>query len=257
VFWVAWVGAFLVVASFNRGGLLSIVAAMAVVVAFGRRAVRGRVVRAGAVALSLGAGLLVLDAAGLVPAISPPGERRALSVGQLAQNLASVVGGGGKKDELEGSRAWRLEWWGRIVRYTVHGPYFWTGKGFGVNLATDDGFQVDAEEHLRSPHNGHLSILARSGVPGLALWALLQAAVAGQLVWAHLQARRRGDEGPARLTHWLLAYWAASVVDLTFDVYLEGPQGGIWFWSTVGAAVAAAEEQRRRAAAWWRPGAGR
>ena len=26
--------------------------------------------------------------------------------------------------------------------YTVFGDYFWTGKGFGINLADDDGFQT-------------------------------------------------------------------------------------------------------------------
>ena len=36
----------------------------------------------------------------------------------------------------------RLDWWKEIVTYTINGKYFWTGKGFGVNLADDDGFQV-------------------------------------------------------------------------------------------------------------------
>jgi len=30
---------------------------------------------------------------------------------------------------------------GHHHRYTIHGRYFWTGKGFGVNLADDDGFR--------------------------------------------------------------------------------------------------------------------
>ncbi len=248
VFWLAWTGSFLLVASFNRGGLLAIAAAMAVVVLLGRRAVRPRVVRAGAVALSLGATLLALEVAGVATAIRPPDAARSLSVEQLVHNVVSI-GGGGKKDGLEGSRTWRLMWWGKIVDYTVHGPYFWGGKGFVINLATDDGFQVDEEEQLRSPHNGHLSILARAGVPGVVLWVLLQLTVAGQLAWAHLRAQREEDGLMAQLTLWLLAYWAAYMVNVSFDVYLEGPQGGVWFWSTVGVAVAVVEEQRRRSAA--------
>jgi len=27
-----------------------------------------------------------------------------------------------------------------IADNTVRGPYFWTGRGFGVNLALEDGF---------------------------------------------------------------------------------------------------------------------
>jgi hypothetical protein len=32
----------------------------------------------------------------------------------------------------------------------------------------------------------------------------------------------------------VLVYWAAVMVNSSFDVYLEGPQGGIWFWSVFG-----------------------
>ena len=31
-----------------------------------------------------------------------------------------------------------------IIDYTVFGDYFWTGKGFGISLADDDGFQGTA-----------------------------------------------------------------------------------------------------------------
>jgi hypothetical protein len=30
------------------------------------------------------------------------------------------------------------------------------------------------------------------------------------------------------------AIWVAALINMSFDVYLEGPQGGIWFWSVVG-----------------------
>jgi hypothetical protein len=32
----------------------------------------------------------------------------------------------------------------------------------------------------------------------------------------------------------LFAYWVAMLVDTSFDPYLEGPQGGIWFWVIFG-----------------------
>jgi hypothetical protein len=38
----------------------------------------------------------------------------------------------------------------------------------------------------------------------------------------------------------ILAYWLAMLVNASFDVYLEGPQGGIWFWSVFGLGLAAA-----------------
>jgi hypothetical protein len=34
------------------------------------------------------------------------------------------------------------------------------------------------------------------------------------------------------------------MVNATFDVYLEGPQGGIWFWCVFGFGIALMEVQR-------------
>jgi hypothetical protein len=44
---------------------------------------------------------------------------------------------------------------------------------------------------------------------------------------------------------WILAYWIAILVNGTFDVYLEGPPGGIWFWCVFGFGIAAVQVQRR------------
>lgn len=43
---------------------------------------------------------------------------------------------------------------------------------------------------------------------------------------------------------WLLAYWTALMVNASLDVYLEGPQGGIWSWSLVGFVIALTQLQR-------------
>ncbi len=42
----------------------------------------------------------------------------------------------------------------------------------------------------------------------------------------------------ANVNLWILAYWLALIVNMSFDVYLEGPQGGIWFWCLVGYIIA-------------------
>ena len=248
-FWIGWAVSFGVTSSFNRGGMMAIFAASAVAVALGGRAAGARAARAVLVALALGAAFVALDAAGVAGAIRPPHEVRAISVDQLADNLSSVVTGKSDRAELDGTRQWRLAWWNTILGYTVHGPYFWTGKGFGVNLAKDDGFLVNDDESLRSPHNGHMSILARMGVPGIVLWGVLQLTYATSMLAAHLRARRAADVPSARLTAWLLAYWTAFLVNMSFDVYLEGPQGGIWLWSTIGIGLAFLAWQRRPAIA--------
>ncbi len=166
------------------------------------------------------------------PATAPE-SGRSVTTTQWWENVASVFSSSGDSN-LEGTKQFRLAWWGKIIDYTFNGQYFWTGKGFGINLADADGFQPTADHSLREPHNSHLSVLARMGVPGFVLWILLQAGFALFLLRALLAHRRAGDKQLAAVAAWVLAFWAAIMVNTSFDPYLEGPQGGIWFWALIG-----------------------
>jgi hypothetical protein len=178
-----------------------------------------------------------------------PQKGRPATIQQLIDNLLSVFGSSSDRN-LEGTKQFRLAWWGKIVDYTVFGKYFWTGKGFGINLADSDGFQTNADHSLRSPHNSEMTVLARMGVPGLLLWVLVQGAFAIGLLRAILTNRRAGDMQVAAVGGWILAYWVAMMVDTSFDPYLEGPQGGIWFWVVFGLGlVVMAQLPRHRVAA--------
>ena len=48
----------------------------------------------------------------------------------------------------------------------------------------------------------------------------------------------------ANVNLWVLAYWMAFIVNMSFDVYLEGPQGGIWFWCLIGFAIALTQAEK-------------
>lgn len=163
---------------------------------------------------------------------------RNISADQIVKNVQSIFSDV-DDDSLAGTKQWRLKWWDSIIQYTVHGKYFWGGKGFGVNLADDDGFQVEADHSLRSPHNGHLTMLARGGVPMLAIWALCQLTLGYGLASAAYQAHRRKDQHWFGLLVFLLIYWVAFLINASFDVFLEGPVGGIWFWTVYGVALGA------------------
>jgi hypothetical protein len=166
--------------------------------------------------------------------VTVPGTTRELSVQQLGENLQSVIGSTSSSD-LEGTRQWRLIWWQRIIDYTVFGPYFWMGKGYGVNLADSDGFQVGTrDEPLRSPHSSHLTFLARSGVPGFVLWVAVQITWASLMFKSYFQARRQEAKVWVGIFAWLMAYWLAFITAAGFDVFLEGPMAGIPFWSLFG-----------------------
>lgn len=233
--WPGWLAALGIAGAVNRGGLLSASLGVLATIALrpSRRSLR-----------FVWVSLLVLSLLVLVNPTVSTGRGRELSVRQLANNVLSLAGRSSEGD-LNATKEWRLLWWEEIIDYTVKGPYFWTGKGFGINLADDDGFQVEADGSLRSPHNGHLTILARMGVPGLVLWVGFNLAFGLTLLRAARRAHRQGWTFWAAIDIWLLVYWLAMLLNASVDVYLEGPQGGIWFWSIVGFGLAAITIQRQ------------
>ena len=174
----------------------------------------------------------------------PGGKGRVISFDQVVTNVQSIASDTGS-DGLDSTKEWRIDWWTGIVDYTFRGEYFWTGKGFGVNLADDDGFQVQADRSLRSPHSAHMTFLARGGVPALVLWLASQAAWVVCIARAYFVSRARRQRRWESLFFFLFCYWLAFFINASFDVYLEGPVGGIWFWSLFGVGLAALDLHRR------------
>jgi hypothetical protein len=158
---------------------------------------------------------------------------RSLSTHQIVDNVASIFGRAGR--QTEGTKTWRLDWWNILVNDTVFGPNFWTGRGFGLNLAAADHFgNKQNERPLRSPHSVHMTILARAGVPGLVLWGAVLASWLGMLMHAMWSARRRGDTEWAGLFLFIACYVTSIIINATFDTTIDGPMQGIWFWCLFG-----------------------
>lgn len=239
VLWMAWAAAFIVMASKTRGGALAIISSLILVYIFRRPKQTSRLLT-GLISL-VAIGLIVLPLAPIVT-----GGGRTVTVGQVFENVVSIVARDSGSD-LEGTVEWRIGWWSEIVGYTVFGDHFWTGKGFGINLADSDGFQV-ADGHKRSPHNGHLTILARSGLPGLFLWIMFLVTFYVSMIAGRSRARRSHQDHLANTYIWILAYVTGSLANMSFDVYLEGPQGSIWFWSMIGFGISLTSLQRRQTA---------
>ncbi|HEX4591327.1 MAG TPA: O-antigen ligase family protein, partial [Gemmataceae bacterium] len=239
-FWVLPMAACIVlVGTYDRAGLLSFLAVFGLCLCLRpRNHLLWRLIAIGL------CGIVLLAATGI--RVQMPGREREVSFEQLVANLTSTVSSSSAGD-LDATKEWRLEWWGDIYDYTIRGKYFWTGKGFGINLASDDGYQVEEDEALRNPHNGHLTMLARSGVPGLALWLLVQLSWAVSVFLAYRESRRRGEQTWPELFLFLLAYWLAFMINTSFDVYLEGPMGGVWYWTVYGVGLAAVAIHRKAA----------
>ena len=191
-------------------------------------------------------GFVLLWASGFVWA--PPGEKREFSAENIVVSVKSLFGDK-THEEMVGTKAWRMDWWTDIVNYTIFGEHFLLGKGYGISLADDDGYQVEFDTTpLRSPHNGHLTVLARGGVPGLALWVFANLAWLWVVFGAWLRSHRgdglAGRQEWARALLWLMVAWGVYLLNASVDVFLEGPMGGVWFWCLFGAGLAAAELSR-------------
>lgn len=227
--WILWLASAGVVSIVNRGGM---VAASMIVFSFVFIRDAGRWL-----GLLFIVALIVVVGMAVNPRFSVGGKDREFSFSQLTDNVTSIFTSSG--DNLEGTKDFRLRWWGTIVDYTVNGPYFWTGKGYGIALARADGFDTTSATDLRSPHNGHIEVLARAGVPGFILWVLLQVTFAISMLSAAAKARADGRRFWLQVIGWTFVMWLAGLANATFDPYLQGPQGGIWFWSSMGLGLAA------------------
>jgi O-antigen ligase len=88
-------------------------------------------------------------------------------------------------------------------------------------------------------------MLARAGVPGFVLWVLVQFAWLRQMLRRYRVSRTAGQRRWSQLFLFLIAYWLAFLVNASFDVSLEGPMAGIWFWTLFGVGLAAGRIHHR------------
>ena len=236
ILWVlVWLTTLALVAATNRGATLAVVVpvTMAMLVLGRYRQLLG-IVAGAVVVFSI---LLAIESGFGSYEEAKDSLDRPVSAHQIVENAKSMIGQSGQ--QTEGTKQWRLNWWEVIINDTIHGPNFWTGRGFGINLALADGFlgtEYRAAERppTRSPHNVHMTLLARAGVPGVVLWASTLVLWFGMLAWSVIIARLRGDEQWSRLFLFIACYVMAILVNATFDVTLEGPMQGIWFWCLFG-----------------------
>lgn len=166
---------------------------------------------------------------------------RPVNIEQVTANFTSILSES-DAGNLDDTKRWRMGWWTAIQNYTFHGPYFWSGKGFGVNLAEVDGFVIVHDlggSPVRSPHNIHMTFLARGGVPALTIWGALLLSWLCLLMRSLIIARRHSDHTWSKTFLFFLCYLTSIIIDASFDVALEGPMLGIWFWTVFGIGVGA------------------
>jgi len=237
--WTAtWVGTLAMIAATNRGATMAVL--VTVVFAMLMLGKLRLILIATGAGLAIFAAILALEAAFVEYSEVADSADRPVSAHQIFENATSIVAESGQ--QTAGTKQWRLDWWDIILNDTLHGPNFWTGRGFGLNLAVADGFVETGDPSnprplTRSPHNAHMTILARGGVPGIVLWSLVLFSWGAMMLRAMLVARVHGHKQWADLFLWVFCYATAIAINATFDVALEGPMQGIWFWCLIGFGV--------------------
>jgi hypothetical protein len=232
---VVWLATLALVGSTNRGALLAVLVPVALAMLVLRR-YRLIFSTVALTVIILGSAFAIESALGTYQEAKDSMDRP-VSAHQLIENGMSIMGQSGQ--QAEGTKRWRLNWWDIIINDTIHGPHFWTGRGFGLNLADADGFagtsnRENGRPPTRSPHNAHMTMLARTGIPGLVMWLVVLASWFGPMARAILTARLRGDERWVELFTFVVCYELAILINATFDVVLEGPMQGVWFWCLFG-----------------------
>ncbi|MGF7237806.1 MAG: O-antigen ligase family protein, partial [Frankia sp.] len=171
---------------------------------------------------------------------------RQVSVGQATTNILSLVNkksGGNEeaKSGLQGTVSWRKQYEEKIIKDSLVWKHAFTGQGFGPVLSRKYALgsaQAAGAEPLRNAHNSYVTILARTGLPGLGLWILMWIAWF-RYVGGLARTRRRGNRLlPATLAAWLVAGVAGFMTAALSDPTFEGPQGAIWAWTLVGLGAA-------------------
>jgi hypothetical protein len=167
--------------------------------------------------------ILLIIVFGVFAAIEIDGDAqgRTISLSQITDNFSSIV-----SSDIDGSltdnKVWRLVWWAKLLNESFTIEHFFIGKGLGMSLAGNDLTSVD--ENLRSPHNFHLTIIARFGYIIFFIWIYWLYLLFKPLFKKQLSGKMLG------LTCILLAF----IINGSFDVFFEGPMGAFPFWTIVG-----------------------
>jgi hypothetical protein len=133
-----------------------------------------------------------------------------------------------------------------VLARTVETGQLENGWGFGVNLGSDY-VSGGGDVALRNPHNSHLTVVARLGLVGVAIWIVLWASwFWGVFRRARTAVRSRWPVGDdvGRLALLAGAGGAAILMNAYVDPTLETPMVAVWLWSLFGFGVIAVTERR-------------
>lgn len=188
-------------------------------------------------------GVLLLLAATSIFGVALPGRLGTVSAEFLVQHFRSMF--------LEpdtpavGSAQWRLQLIPEVLDRWLQTPStVLVGEGFGQPLISHVG---TTGVQTRQPHNTHLTVLARLGIVGLAVWIFMLARIGCLLVVGSLSARR-GAPFDRSVRVWLTIFFAIGALLTTVQPWLEFSYGAVPFFTVIGFALGYLQECRQSAA---------
>ena len=211
---------FLVIAAYNRAGMLSYVAGLFLFLFVYRK--KFSVAAISSYMKVVPFVLLIVMAFYVNTKVDENFQGRTIGIEQLKQNVTSIF-----STDIDGSlsdnKVWRLAWWYKILTDATTPKNAIVGKGVGENLALINDIKVE-NEGLRAPHNFHLNILARFGFVFLFIW----------FWWIGMHMKNIRSSNGNEFSVMVLVMMMAFLVNASFDVYLEGPMGAFPFWTWLG-----------------------
>ncbi len=212
---------FLMIASYSRSGIISFLISIICFLYFNKEKVlNGNLKRFFKLVLI---GFIIIIPIYANIQIQDNFQGRSIGFNQLKNNFMSIVASNEDvPSTLEDNKIWMLVWWGKIINYSFTPEYFFTGRGLGMSLVKTDG--IDADDDLRSPHNFHLTIMARFGVIFFILWLFFLFLIFKDYFKRKLKGRK----------FLIVSILLSFVINASFDVFLEGPMGAFPFWTFIG-----------------------
>ena len=154
-----------------------------------------------------------------------------VNVAFLREHAGSLLG---ERDApAAGSIDTRMMWYSEVWdRLRSNPTSLLAGEGFGKPLIdfSDSGVAT------RQPHNSHLSVLARMGALGLAMWLAFHFTILKRFVLAW-RARAYFDSKLFALVMWLFLLYIILMIDMSVQPGLEFSYGAIPFYFLIGFAL--------------------
>lgn len=211
---------FLVIAAYNRAGMLSYLMGLFVFLFVYRKRFTGAAVFSYLKVIPFV--LIIVFGSYINTKVDENFQGRTVGLEQLQKNITSIFStdtGG----SLSNNKLWRLAWWYKIITDALIPKNALIGRGVGENLALINDIQVE-NDSLRAPHNFHLNILARFGFIFLFVW----------IWWIAIHMKKINASKEKEFNVMVLVMVMAFLINASFDVYLEGPMGAFPFWTWLG-----------------------